>query len=159
MPHSATDDETPSQIPSQMPTQIPDPIPGQGLATTAEVLYITNLLLLPGIAFGILVWLWWTRRDSAPPLAVAHLGQTISASLWGGVLLVIVNGLILLLGGYQGITTWVVLILYFTTAHATLVLLGVLGLSKAMAGQCWRFPLIGRPLPAECPTSGGPQGE
>jgi len=140
MPHSATDD---------------DSTPGEGLATTAEVLYLTNLLLLPGIAFAILVWLWWTRRNKVPPLAAAHLNQTVSASLWGGVLLVLVNGLILLLGGYQGINTWVVLILYFTTAHATLVLLGVLGLSKAMAGQCWRFPLIGRPLPPNCPGRKG----
>jgi uncharacterized Tic20 family protein len=139
MPHSETDDDT---------------TPGEGLATIAEVLYLTNLLLLPGIAFGILVWLWWTRRADAPALAAAHLNQTVSASLWGGVLLVIVNGLILLLGGYQGINTWVILILYFTTAHATLVLLGVLGLSKAMAGQCWRFPLIGRPLPPNCPDRG-----
>ena len=136
MPHSETDNDT---------------TPGEGLAAIAEVLYLTNLLLLPGIAFGILVWLWWTRRADAPVLAAAHLNQTVSASLWGGVLLVIVNGLILLLGGYQGINTWVILILYFTTAHATLVLLGVLGLSKAMAGQCWRFPLIGRPLPPNCP--------
>ena len=144
MPHLETDNDT---------------TPGEGLATTAEVLYLSNLLLLPGIAFAILVWLWWSRRNRVPPLAAAHLNQTVSASLWGGVLLVIVNGLILLLGGYQGINTWVILILYFTTAHATLVLLGVLGLSKAMAGQCWRFPLIGRPLPPNCPDNKRPINE
>ena len=63
----------------------------------------------------------------------------------------VVNGLILLLGGYTGAHTWVLVILYFTVCHSTLVLLGVVGLSKAMAGQCWRYPLVGRPLPAGCP--------
>jgi hypothetical protein len=29
-------------------------------------------------------------------------------------------------------------------------MLGILGLAKAMAGQCWRYPLVGRPLPPGC---------
>jgi hypothetical protein len=41
-------------------------------------------------------------------------------------------------------------ILYFTFCHSTLVLLGIVGLAKAMAGQCWQFPLVGRPLPLDC---------
>jgi uncharacterized Tic20 family protein len=41
---------------------------------------------------------------------------------------------------------WLLVILYFTVCHSTLVLLGMLGLVKAMAGQCFRFPLVGRPL-------------
>ena len=81
----------------------------------------------------------------------AHLAQTFFASLWAGGLLVVVNLAIVLLGGYQGVHTWVVLILYFTVCHSTLVLLGVIGLTKAMAAQCWRYPLIGRPLPTDCP--------
>ena len=137
---------------SNTPAAERDQAPQQGLATAAEVLYLVNLLLLPGLAFLALLWLWYRRRHDAAPLAVAHLSQTVSASLWAGVLLIIVNGLILLLGGYTGIYTWMALILYFTTAHATLVLFGVIGLSKAMAGQCWRYPLIGRPLPEECPS-------
>ena len=137
---------------------MPDPdIPpsGQTLAATAELLYIANLLILPGLAFLLLLLLWWRKRDHAPPLAAAHLSQTISASLWAGGLLVIANAAILLLGGYQGVHTWVVAILWFTVIHSTLVLLGVVGLAKAMAGQCWRFPLIGRPLPADCTDGPG----
>ena len=133
---------------------MPDPdIPpsGQTLAVTAELLYIANLLMLPGLAFLILLALWWRKRHDAPPLAASHLGQTVSASLWAGLLLVVANGAILLLGGYQGVHTWVIAIIWFTVFHSTLVLLGVVGLAKAMAGQCWRFPLIGRPLPADCP--------
>ena len=60
-------------------------------------------------------------------------------------LLLVVNALILLLGGYDSPSTWVVLILYFSTCHTTLVILGVVGLAKAMAGKHYRYPLLGRP--------------
>lgn len=123
---------------------------GEGLATTAEALYLANLLIMPGLAFLVLVAIYLRRRREAPPLALAHLQQTLSASLWAGALLVLVNALILAAGGYGGVWTWVVVIIYFTVCHATLVLLGVVGLTKAMAGQCWRYPLVGRPLPPGC---------
>ena len=129
------------------------PSPGQSLATIAEVLYLANLLLLPGLAFVGLLIIWWRTRASAAPLAASHLAQTISASAWGGVLLVIANAAVIIMGGYHGAHAWVVAILWFTVFHSTLVLLGVFGLSKAMAGQCWRFPLLGRPLPTDCPDN------
>lgn len=118
---------------------------GQLLAVAAETLYLVNLLLAPGVAFGILLWLYRKHAGTAPALARCHLRQTCAASLWAGVLLIAVNALILALGGYRAPGTWVILVLYFTTCHATLVLLGVLGLAKAMAGQVYRYPLLGRP--------------
>jgi hypothetical protein len=123
---------------------------GLALAVTAEALYLANLLLAPGLAFLILLTVYLKTRRHAPPLAAAHLSQTVSASLWAGVLLVIANLAILVLGGYRGAHTWVIVILYFTLAHSSLVLCGALGLSRALAGQCWRYPLLGRPLPAGC---------
>ena len=62
----------------------------------------------------------------------------------------VIGGAILLVGGYDGPNVWTVVILYFTIFHSMLVLLGILGLAKALAGQCWRYPLVGRPLPAGC---------
>jgi len=135
MPHSAHEPELPEAV-----------VPGQGLAVTAESLYILNLLLLPGLAFLLLLLVYRKNIRSAPALAVCHLRQTLSASLWAGALLLLANGLIMLLGGYHSPYTWVVVIIYFTTCHATLVLLGVLGLAKALAGQCFRYPLVGRPV-------------
>ena len=67
-------------------------------------------------------------------------------SLAGGFLIVTLSGLIVALGGLDWAWTWVVLVLYFTCIHSTLVLFGMYGLIKAMAGQVWRFPLIGPPL-------------
>lgn len=105
------------------------------LAITAQSLYLANLLILPGIAFAVLVWLWFTRRKTAGPVARNHLDLAFFGSLLAGVLLVCVNILILLLGGFGNPVTWVVLILYFTTAHAALVLAGMVALTRALAGQ------------------------
>lgn len=118
--------------------------PGTRLAILAEALFLANLLLLPGICFLWLTFLYFKHRRDAPPLARCHLEQTFIASIIGGILLVIANLAILWLGGYRSANTWMVLILYFTTVHSTLVLLGIVGLAKAMAGNEYRFPLIGR---------------
>lgn len=116
----------------------------QTIAVTAEVLYLANLLLLPGLAFLALLVLWAAHRRTAAALARCHLRQTVSASLWAGALLILANALIILLGGYHQPSTWVIVILYFTIFHSTLVLLGVLGLARAMAGQRFVYPVIGR---------------
>jgi hypothetical protein len=130
-----------------MPASDPDqPVAGQSLAVLAEVLYLANLLLLPGIAFVVLLVLYYRHIGHAAALPACHLRQTVSASLWAGALLVVANLGIVLLGGYRSPHTWMAVIIYFTTGHATLVLLGVLGLARALAGQPYRFPLIGRPL-------------
>ena len=121
-------------------------VPGQGIAVAAEILYLVNLLLLPGLAFAVLLLVYIRKIKPAPALARCHLRQTLSASLWAGGLLLLANASILLLGGYRSPNTWMVVIIYFTTCHATLVLLGVMGLAKAMAGQCYRYPVVGRPV-------------
>ena len=131
--------------PESPPLEDPSP-PGQGLAIAAESLYLINLLLLPGLAFLLLLGLYGRYRRTAPPLGRLHLQQTLSASLWAGGLLVIVNLLIIALGGYDVASTWVIVILYFTTVHATLVLLGILGLVRSLAGQTFRYPLVGNLL-------------
>lgn len=119
--------------------------PGYGVAVAAEVLYLTNLLVVPGLAFLALTWLYLRDRKTAPPLARCHLVQTMSASIWAGIMLVVANALIILLGGYDSPNTWMIVIIYFTTVHATLVLLGTMGLARAMAGQHFHYPLVGRP--------------
>ena len=129
---------------------------GIRLAITAEALYLANLLAIPVVAFLILSVLFLRCDKDTPALATAHVNQTFSASLWAGILLVFVNAAILLMGGYRGVHAWTLVIIYFTVCHSALVLFGVVGLAKAMAGQCWRFPLVGRALPAGCPGDGSP---
>jgi len=125
------------------------PVAGQNIAVLAEGLYLLNLLLLPLLAFLLLLWLFRRHYAQAPALARCHLLQTLWGSVWAGMMLLLVTLLIILLGGHATVSTWVVVILYFTTIHATLVLFGSLGLARAMAGQHFHFPIIGRRCPAE----------
>ena len=124
-----------------------DEVPGQGLAIAAESLYLINLLVLPGLGFLALAYLYVEQRQRCPPLAACHLQQTLTASLWAGFLLVITNALIILLGGYTAPSTWTIVILYFTICHSTLVMFGMIGLAKALAGRLYVYPVIGRPVP------------
>lgn len=135
----------------QAPAQIssaPADASGRRLAVAVESLYLANLLLAPGFAFIGLVWLWRRADVQASPLAVSHLRQTLVASLWAGALLVGLSTLILLVGGFESMWSWLAVILYFTFFHSTLVLCGMVGLARAMAGQAFRFPLIGPRDPA-----------
>lgn len=113
------------------------------IAVQAEALYLANLLLAPGLGFIGLLWLARRHAHDASELTRCHLRQTIVASLWAGVLLMAVTLLIVLLGGFHNPATWVVLILYFVCCHSTLILFGVFGLARAMAGQIYVYPLIG----------------
>ena len=117
---------------------------GQALAVIAECLYLANLTLLPVLAFILLLWLQARTRHNATPLARCHLRQAVRGSLWAGGLLVLLNAVILALGGYHSSYTVITLLLYFFSCHSLLILLGMLGLAKALAGQSFRYPLIGQ---------------
>lgn len=119
--------------------------PGQGIAVAAESLFLVNLLLAPGLAFAALFWLW-RKHPEAPALARNHLKQTFYVSLWGGLILTVFTVAFLALGGLQWAWTWVLVIMYFTCVHSTLVICGMFGLARAMAGKPFRFPLIGPKL-------------
>lgn len=121
-----------------------DTPPGKRLAVTAETLYLLNLLLLPGVAFLLLLVLYLARAREATPLAANHLSQTTGVSIIGGTLIVTVIVAVVLLGGLDSAWTWVIVVLYFTFVHSTLILLGVLGLVRALAGQHFSYPLLGR---------------
>lgn len=118
-------------------------VPGQDLAIAAEALYLVNLMLAPGVGFLAIAWLWFRLRRAAAPLARCHLDQTFFVSLWGGVLIVVANALLFAWLGWTWEWTWVIVVIYFTCVHSTLILLGMLGLAKAMAGKPYRYPLIG----------------
>jgi hypothetical protein len=117
--------------------------PGCKMAVLAESLYLLNLLVIPGLAFIILVWLFFKYETKSPPLAGCHLRQAFSASIWAGLLLLLVNGVIISAAGYNAPITWVIIIPYFIICHSTLVLLGIFGLAKAMAGDNFHYPMIG----------------
>lgn len=132
-----------------MPVSSTEPGP-QSIAITAQALFLINLMLAPVLGFVLLVLYYLRHRGRTEALALSHLQQTLSASLWGGVLLVAACLALVLIGGADNAWTWVVVIIYFTFCHSSLILFGIVGLAKAMAGRCWRYPLVGWPLPPGC---------
>ncbi len=118
-------------------------MPGPRLAVAAEALFLINLMLLPGLAFAMLLVLWAMHRDHPDPLVRNHLRQTGWTCIWGGLLLVTISVGIFLLGGFDNPWSWVIGVLYFTFVHSTLILLGVLGLARAINGRSWRYPILG----------------
>ncbi|MEN8218912.1 MAG: hypothetical protein ABFS56_21580 [Pseudomonadota bacterium] len=115
----------------------------QHLAVVAESLYLINLLLLPGLAFLVLAWLYFKYESRTPSLVGCHLRQTFSASIWAGLLLLFVNAVIIMGMGYQTPYTWVIVIPNFIICHSILVLLGIFGLVRALDGKGFHYPLIG----------------
>jgi len=131
---------------------------GQRLAQTAEILFLLNLLLLPGIAFIFFLFFYLRFQHQSTQLARCHLRQTFFANIWAGMLLLIIPGLVILymfihMGNYDAPSIWIMLILYFITVHASLVLLGSLGLARAMAGKHYHYPFIRHTCPESIPES------
>jgi len=128
-------------------------VDGQDFAVMVEALYVINLLLVPVLAFIILVYLFLKKHGSLPPLANSHLEQTISAGFITAVMFFTGGMTIMMmrLGGVEDVTLWLIAVILFTILHATMVLLGVMGLAKALAGKCWSYPVVGRKLPPGCP--------
>lgn len=127
------------------PTAVGAAPAGQNLAIAAESLYLANLLAAPGLGFAAIAWLRWRHQASASPLARCHLDQAFWVSLWGGALLVSITTIFLALGGLAWEGTWVLVVMYFTCVHSALVMFGIIGLAKAMAGKPYVYPLIGQP--------------
>ncbi len=134
MQHSGAKDNPVSSVDEQ---------PGTALAVIAELLNLLNLTFLPVIGFIILTVLYLHFRNIASPLARCHLAQTFVASLWAGFMLVIVNGLIIFFGGYTSPSVWIIVILYLTSIHSVFIIMGTFGLTRAMNGKYYYYPLIG----------------
>ena len=118
---------------------------GKRLAVVAASLFVVNLTLAPGIAFALISWLWLRQRHNAPLLARNHINQAFHVSLRGAALLLIACAIIIIGGGFNQPWTWVMVVIYFTCIHSTLVVCGCLAMARAMSGQSYRFPLIGVP--------------
>ncbi len=108
-------------------------------AAWAYALYLLNLSFLPGIAFVLMLLLWRRHHRFNAQFAADHFRRAIIGSLGAGVLLAIVSLIIVAVGGFHSPWTLVVLILYFTLCHSVLLMLGVIGLSRANNGKPFLF--------------------
>ena len=134
-----------NDISTELNVEINEEQDDYSLAIVAECLYLINLLLVPGLAFIVLSLLYFKNRKHSSKVVRCHLKQTFIGSLWAGVMIVIVSIMIVVLGGFSHAATWVVAVLYFVSVHAALVMLGAMGLSKAINAQHFHYYLIGPP--------------
>jgi len=114
------------------------------LAIAVEALYLANLLLAPWLAYGVLLWLHFGGRTAARPLAAYHLVQVLRAGLLALAILTACIVAIVANGGFVSLSAWVIAEVYIIFIHTPLILLGLAGLLKAMAGKPFAFPLIGK---------------
>ncbi len=114
------------------------------LALWAASLYLINLLLLPGIGYLLLGWLYFRNRERDDrPLGNIHLREAFTASTVGGGL-IFATLLFFWIGGFDVSSSWVYAIIYFTLIHSSFILLGVLALARAFAAEPFYYPLIGK---------------
>jgi len=120
---------------------------GCELAIAAEAFYIVNMVLAPGLGFMMLAALYpYCKRKRPPAIVMNHLRQAISATIWTAVILVIFMGLLWYTGGYPSAYFWPLITVYFVFFHIPLSVIGVIGFGKALAGENYRYPMIGMPL-------------
>lgn len=114
------------------------------LAAVAQGLYLVNITILPIFAFIILIFLYFKNRASMHMTTLCHFRQSILANILSGFLLCVVSLVILLTGSFDSPYTWMILLLYFISIHSVLILYGVFGLIKALAGDAYQYPIIGK---------------
>lgn len=112
-------------------------------AVAAQVLYLINLLLLPGLAFAAMLLLALSARGSSNALTRCHVRQALRMSIGAGIVIISVPAAIVAFWGLEQPAAWIVGVLYLLSVHATFVLLGVQGLSRAIAGKTYVYPLFG----------------
>ncbi len=112
-------------------------------AVWAEVLYLLNLLLLPGIAFLMLIALWWRTRTIKKAFERSHLDSAFRGSILAGMLIICILMIMFYWGDVSNPYFWVTVVLYFTIVHTSLVLMGVVGVARALAKKAFYFPLLG----------------
>lgn len=110
--------------------------------TVAELLYLLNLLLLPGVT--LLLMGWWRGRLDRPRSDCdrIHIEQSWSAAI-KGLLLLLCCLLPLLFSGIDSGYGWMVVLMLLITLHTTLVMTGIIALAFAMSDRPFHYPLIG----------------
>jgi hypothetical protein len=100
-------------------------------AVTYQSLYLMNLLLIPGLSFVVLLWLFVKNKQQQGWQRI-HLYRSIQLSVFAGVFIIVIPVLVLLFAT-EFEASVMVMLLYFVSLHAAFVLIGMLNLSRAMA--------------------------
>lgn len=105
-------------------------------ASQATLASLLNLTFLPVIGFIYLIYLHSKTRQNSIDHYHALLG--IKLNLIAAMALVIVSLLMISLGGFDSVWTWVYVIIYFVVAHATFIIIAVWAMIRSWSGQKFR---------------------
>lgn len=100
-------------------------------AIVYQSLFLMNLLLIPGLSFILLIWLF-TKKSKQLSWQRIHLYRSVQLSVLAGFFILVIP-LVVLVTTNAFEASLMVMIIYFVTMHAAFVLLGMLNLSRAMA--------------------------
>lgn len=94
---------------------------------------LLNLTVLPGIGFIVLLYLYY----KATPGKIDHYYAVLSIKLnvLAAVALFVVCALMILLGGFESVWTWVYVISYFVFVHALFILSATWVLVRSWTGE------------------------
>ncbi len=122
-------------------------VPGQTTANIGEGLFLLNLLL-PVLPLLFLVLLNLKHRNTTNIFLRAHLKQPLIGAIISTSLFLLGSLFIILTGGYKSISIQLIIVLEAYTLVVVIPLLipGLIGLIKAMSGDSYRYPLIGKML-------------
>ena len=120
-------------------------------AAFADAFFIANLLFVG--AFYIALWvLFATRYTQADAVSRSHIKQAlVGASISTGIF-AIINISIILTTGYASGSALLLLEVYFMVIVPLFLVVGILAFSKAIKGEYFCYPLIGRMLPNPSPA-------
>ena len=126
----------------QSPEEASEPS-GKSIAILSEGLYLLNLLfpLLPLLGLG---WLYSLYRHHETRMVRIHVRQTFYSAIISTGMFLAANLLILTLGGYFSLHALIIFEVYYIFIVPLFLLPGLVGLTKALSGQVYKFPLIGR---------------
>lgn len=100
-------------------------------AIVYQSLYLSNLLLVPGASFLVLIYYFFQNKPITNFNRI-HLIRTIQISLLAGILLGLAPIFYILYSNEFG-SSVMISIFYFVTLHTGFVLIGMLNLARAMS--------------------------
>ncbi|MFW5451396.1 MAG: hypothetical protein ACKE9I_07335 [Methylophagaceae bacterium] len=112
-------------------------------AAFAEAFFIANLLFV-GIFYIALWLLFFLRYQQTSVIGQKHLSQTLIVSSISTTIFAAMNIYIILNSGYASFTALFSLEFYFMLVVPLFLVAGIIGFSKAIKGEEYNYPLIGR---------------
>lgn len=118
----------------------------QGSGADAYSIYIANLLFT-GLGLVVLIVYSIGKYGGIKNLSNKHVKQSLLASLLTTLVFIVINlYIIFFTPGYLSFTGLVLLEVYYMFIVPVCVIPGIIGLTRAINGKDYTFPMIGRHL-------------